>query len=62
MDNTALTPEIPTTKGSKHFKAAIDTIFAQLAVSDVRIANDQAEIDRLKAQTRTLLAELQAVL
>jgi uncharacterized protein YaaN involved in tellurite resistance len=62
MDNIALTTEAPIPEDSKHFEAAIDEIFAKLMASDVRIANDQAEIDRLKTETRDILAELQAVL
>jgi uncharacterized protein YaaN involved in tellurite resistance len=62
MDNITLTTETPIPEDSKHFEAAIDEIFTQLSASDVRIANDQAEIDRLKTETRGILAELQAVL
>jgi hypothetical protein len=60
MENIALTTETPTSKDAKHFEAAIDEIFVQLAASDVRIANDQAEINRLKTETQSILAELQA--
>jgi uncharacterized protein YaaN involved in tellurite resistance len=62
MENIALTTEMPTPQDTKHFEAAIDEIFVQLAASDGRIAKDQAEIDRLKTETRGILAELQAVL
>jgi hypothetical protein len=62
MDNLEMMAEVPTTKDSKHFEAAIEEIFTQLAVADIQIASDQAEIDRLKTETRSILAELQAAL
>jgi hypothetical protein len=61
MDNIALTTESPMPDNSKHFEAAIEQIFVQLAVSDDQITQDQAEIDRLKAETRSILTEMQAV-
>jgi hypothetical protein len=57
MDSISLTTETPTPEDSRHFEAAIDEIFAKLLASDVRIANDQADIDRLKTETRDILAD-----
>jgi hypothetical protein len=54
MDSISLTTETPTPEDSRHFEAAIDEIFAKLLASDVRIANDQADIDRLKTETRDM--------
>jgi hypothetical protein len=36
----------------------IDTILAQIGLSDLRIQADQAEIDRLKVDTRKMIANL----
>jgi hypothetical protein len=36
----------------------IETILAQMGLSDLRIQADQAEIDRLKVDTRKMIANL----
>jgi hypothetical protein len=36
----------------------IETILAQIGLSDLRIQADQAEIDRLKVDTRKMIANL----
>ncbi len=49
---------LPMPKTDKEYKAAIDQCFAQIERMREQIARDQMEIDRLKAETRAILAEL----
>jgi hypothetical protein len=39
----------------------IETILAQIGLSDLRIQADQAEIDRLKVDTRKMIANLRSL-
>ena len=41
-------------------QAAIQQIFEEIELVNVRIKRDQAEIDRLKAETRAILNQLKA--
>jgi hypothetical protein len=40
----------------------IDSILAQMGLSDIRIQADQAEIDRLKVDTRKMIANLTSLI
>jgi hypothetical protein len=40
----------------------IETILAQIGLSDLRIQADQAEIDRLKLDTRKMIANLTSLI
>jgi hypothetical protein len=40
----------------------IETILAQIRLSDLRIQADQAEIDRLKVDTRKMIANLTSLI
>jgi hypothetical protein len=40
----------------------IDNILAQIRLSDLRIQADQAEIDRLKVDTRKMIANLTSLI
>ncbi len=40
----------------------IDTILAQIGLSDLRIQADQAETDRLKVDTRKMIANLTSLI
>jgi hypothetical protein len=40
----------------------IETILAQMGLSDIRIQADQAEIDRLKVDTRKMIANLTSLI
>ena len=40
----------------------IETILAQIGLSDLRIQADQAEIDRLKVDTRKMIANLTSLI
>jgi hypothetical protein len=40
----------------------IETILAQMGLSDLRIQADQAEIDRLKVDTRKMIANLTSLI
>jgi uncharacterized small protein (DUF1192 family) len=48
----------PAPKSASEYKAAIEQIFQTMERIDERIAKDQQEIDRLKAETRAILTEL----
>jgi cytochrome c556 len=50
--------EQPPADGATGWRAAIEQIFDQMVQADVRIQNYQVEIDRLKAETRAMLAEM----
>jgi len=58
MDKT-LTPDLSPDE-SADIKSAIENIFAQIARSIEQMRKDQAEIDRLKAETRAMLEKLKA--
>ena len=48
----------PAPKNEKEARIAIRQMLAQMAEADVRIAETQAEINRLKIETRAILATL----
>lgn len=41
-------------------EAAIDECFAAMKLANTKMASDQAEIERLKAETRAMLTQLEA--
>ena len=45
-------------KSASEYKSAIEQMFQAMERRDERIAKDQQEIDRLKAETRAILTEL----
>ena len=51
-----LTQSLP--KSANEYRAAIQEMFVEMERRDERIAKDQQEIERLKAQTNAILAEL----
>lgn len=51
----------PTPEETLTYESAIDEIFNKIGQIDVRIRQNQAEIDRLKMETRTILDELKAL-
>jgi len=48
----------PTPKKTIDLRAEIQFLFAEIEAADSRIGRDQEEIDRLKAETRAILAQL----
>jgi thiamine biosynthesis lipoprotein ApbE len=57
MDNTLR--EAPP-EGAAELQAAIRSMFEEMERIDVRIEQKQSEIERLKAETRAILADLKA--
>jgi hypothetical protein len=57
--DTARTVE-PTTEEEAELKKAIEEMFAQMEQADIRIKRHQESIDRLKAETRAILAQIEA--
>jgi hypothetical protein len=57
MMENAFTKE-PTVEEAAELHAAIQHIFEQIEQADARIKADQDVIDRLKAETRAMLAQL----
>ena len=58
MDNN-LTLE-PTAEEDQKMEATLSEIFAEIERIDERIAKDQQETERLRAETRQMLAQLNA--
>lgn len=58
MDETAL-PQ-PALQTAADYEAAIEQCLAQMKRVQDQIDKDQADIDRLKAETRAMLARLKA--
>ena len=58
MENT-LTRE-PSAEEVAELKAAIQQIFQEIAEADARIESYQNDIDRLKAETRAMLAQIRS--
>ena len=58
MEDKAFQP--PILKSAADYEAAIEGCLAQMRQLRQRMDRDQAEIDRLKAETRALLDELRA--
>jgi hypothetical protein len=58
MDNPVMMDVNP--GEAARIEAAIDECIAAMKVANAQMANDQAEIERLKAETRTMLTELRA--
>lgn len=57
---TDLTPSFPTPQTDDELKAAIDRCFAEMRRLRALMEKDQTDIDRLKAETRAILAQLKA--
>lgn len=57
--NKSLTLE-PTAEEAQKVEEALSEIFAKVARIDERISKDQQETERLRAETRKMLAQLQA--
>lgn len=58
MDNTS-TME-PTAEEARKIEVALSEIFAEVERIDERIYKDQQETERLRAETRRMLAQLKA--
>jgi uncharacterized protein YaaN involved in tellurite resistance len=58
MDDTLIIEA--TADEAKELEAAINQIFEAVEQADARIRSDQAEIEKLKAETRAMLNELKA--
>lgn len=58
MDNPVMMDVNP--DEAARIEAAIDECIAAMKIANAQMANDQAEIERLKAETRTMLTELRA--
>ena len=58
MEDNTLQP--PILKTAADYEAAIEGCLTQMRQLRERMDRDQAEIDRLKAETRALLAQLRA--
>ena len=50
----------PTPEETVDLRMEIQRLFAEMEAADIRIKRDQKEIDRLKAETRVILAQLKA--
>ena len=50
------------TQKKKKKEKEIETILVQMGLSDLRIQADQAEIDRLKVDTRKIIANLTSLI
>lgn len=58
MDNPVMMDVSP--DEATRIEAAIDECIAAMKIANAQMANDQAEIERLKAETRKMLTELKA--
>lgn len=58
MDNPVMMDVNP--DEAARIEAAIDECIAAMKIANLQMANDQAEIERLKAETRKMLTELKA--
>jgi hypothetical protein len=58
MENTVVIE--PTAEEAKQVEAALARMFAEVERIDERIAKDQEETARLRAETRQILAQLKA--
>jgi hypothetical protein len=58
MDNPAMMDVNP--DEAARIEPAIDECIAAMKLANAQMANDQAEIERLKAETRMMLTELRA--
>ena len=58
MDNPVMMDVNP--DEAARIEAAIDECFAAMKLANKKMASDQAEIERLKAETRTMLTQLKA--
>jgi uncharacterized protein YaaN involved in tellurite resistance len=54
----SLTADVP--KDDAEFESAIEKIFVEIEREHEEMKKDQEEIDRLKARTRAILAQLKA--
>jgi predicted nucleic acid-binding Zn-ribbon protein len=59
MTSKSLTLEVPKNEAAK-IEATLKEFAAQMERGLKRMKNDQVEIEKLKAQTRAMLAELKA--
>lgn len=59
MTTKSLTLEVPKAEAAR-VDAALKECLAEMERARKRMKSDQVEIDRLKAQIRTLLAQMQA--
>ena len=51
---------LETAKQDKEYEAAVDTLIAQMKNVREQMADDQREIERLRAETNTILAQFKA--
>jgi hypothetical protein len=58
----AFSPERELSEEKDTKEKEIETILAQMGLSDLRIQADQAEIDRLKVDTRKMIANLTSLI
>jgi hypothetical protein len=58
----AFSPELELSQDKDTKEKEIETILAQMGLSDLRIQADQAEIDRLKVDTRKMIANLTSLI
>jgi hypothetical protein len=58
----AFSPERELSQEKDTKEKEIETILAQMGLSDLRIQADQAEIDRLKVDTRKMIANLTSLI
>jgi hypothetical protein len=58
----AFSPELELSQEKDTKEKEIETILAQMGLSDLRIQADQEEIDRLKVDTRKMIANLTSLI
>ena len=58
MENTSTVE--PTSEEVAELRAAIQQIFEEMEAADTRIEDYQNDIDRLKAETRAMLAQIRS--
>jgi hypothetical protein len=58
----AFSPELELSQEKDTKEKEIETILAQMGLSDLRIQADQAETDRLKVDTRKMIANLTSLI
>jgi hypothetical protein len=58
----AFSPELELSQEKDTKEKEIEIILAQMGLSDLRIQADQAEIDRLKVDTRKMIANLASLI
>lgn len=58
MDNTAVLNNIP--KADTEYEASVDALIAEMNQVRIQMEKDQREIERLRAETDLILAQIKA--